>query len=156
MITSRKCYWKDIEIGRVFKMGSVSLEAAEIRAFAASFDPQPYHLDRDLAKSSIFGGLCASGWHVCALMMKLVSDCLDADRIPLLGSDQVPWLIWYSPVFEGDSISGDITITDKKIPGKVTDFGIITCDIVINNQINKKVMALTTNLMIEIGGQKDV
>mgnify|MGYP005659450495 CR=1 FL=1 len=101
MTTSGKCYWEDIEPGRVFETHAISLAAPEIRAFATSFDPQPYHLDRDLAEASLFGVLCASGWHVCALMMKLVSDHLAKEKIPLLGNDQVPWLRWFSPVFEG-------------------------------------------------------
>ncbi len=67
MATQTKTFWDDIETGRILKTGSVTLEAADIRVFAAKFDPQPYHLDRDAGKDSLFGGLCASGWHVSAL-----------------------------------------------------------------------------------------
>ena len=134
---------------------TIDLSATEIRAFAISFDLQPYHLDRDLAEASIFGGLCASGWHVCALMMKLVSDRFSVDQIPLLGSNQVPWLRWYRPVFEGDSIMGHITIIGKELPKPSSDYGLVSCDIIINNQRNIKVMELNTNLMVEIGEQKN-
>ncbi len=151
-----KCYWEDIEVGRVFETDAVSLVAAEIRAFASNFDPQPYHLDRDLAEASLFGGLCASGWHVCALMMKLISDRFAKDQIALLESNQVPWLKWHIPVFEGDSISGHITLTEKKAPDENADFGIVVSDIVVKNQKDKKVMSLNINLMIESRYQKDV
>ena len=75
----------------------------------------------------------ASGWHVCALTMKLVSDCLVEEKIPLLGSNQVPWLRWYSPVCEGDSILGQIKIIGKEAPNNATDHELIICDIIINN-----------------------
>lgn len=59
-----------------FLTGSMKMEATDIRSFAKKFDPQPYHLDREAGEASLFGGLCASGWHVTAVMMKLVSDQL--------------------------------------------------------------------------------
>ena len=77
MTDSTKLYFEDIETGMTFTTGSITIDAAEIRSFARKFDPQPYHLDRDAADASLFGGLCASGWHVCALMMRMLSDCLD-------------------------------------------------------------------------------
>ena len=64
----------------------MTLNAPNIKSFAKKYDPQPYHLDRDAAEASLFGGLCASGWHMTALMMKLISDELDAEKIPLLGT----------------------------------------------------------------------
>ncbi len=140
--------WEDIKLGIDFETDSINLTAVEIRNFASKFDPQPYHLDRDLAEASLFGGLCASGWHVCALMMKLVSDRLAQDRIPLLGSNHVPVLRWYLAVFEGDRISASITFKKKIKPKRKSNHGIIVSDIVVKNQNSKKVMVLTMNLMI--------
>jgi acyl dehydratase len=70
-------------------------------------------------------------------------------------SNQVPWLRWYRPVFEGDSIMGHITIIGKELPKPSSDYGLVSCDIIINNQRNIKVMELNTNLMVEIGEQKN-
>jgi acyl dehydratase len=67
MTTSPIIFWEDIKTGRVLETGSVTLNAADIRVFAEKFDPQPYHLDREAADASLFGGLCASGWHVSTL-----------------------------------------------------------------------------------------
>lgn len=148
MAPTDKTFWEDIEAGRVLETGSVTLNAADIRVFAEKFDPQPYHMDREAADASLFGGLCASGWHVSALMMKLVSDALESEQIPLIGSGEVSWLEWYRPAFDGDCLSAHVTIKDKSAAQNDTDHGLIECDITVHNQNEKKVMALSTYLMI--------
>jgi acyl dehydratase len=142
-------YWEDIDTGRVLKTGLLDIDAPGIRGFAEKFDPQPYHLDRDAAKASLFGGLCASGWHVSAMMMKLISEELIKENIALVGSRKVPWLEWYRPVFEGDTISATATITDKTEADGDADCGLIGFDIEVHNQNDKKVMALSAYLMVE-------
>jgi acyl dehydratase len=148
-LMQKTTFWEDIEIGRIFETGSVTLDVKAIRVFAENFDPQPYHLDPEAGKNSLFGGLCASGWHVTAIMMKLVSDQLAEEQIPLVGSGKVSWLEWYRPVFGGDSISAHVAIKDKSRPATETDHGLIECDIAIHNQEEIKVAALSTFLMIE-------
>ena len=155
MTTSAIIFWEDIETGRVLETDSVTLNAADIRVFAEKFDPQPYHLDREAADASLFGGLCASGWHVSALTMKLVSDKLESEEIPLIGSGEVSWLEWYRPAFDGDCLSAHVTITGTSRPENETDHGLIECDITVQNQNEKKVMALSTDLMIGRRGSAD-
>jgi len=142
-------YWEDIDTGRVLKTGLLDIDAPRIRGFAEKFDPQPYHLDRDAAEASLFGGLCASGWHVSAMMMKLISEELIKENIALVGSRKVPWLEWYRPVFEGDTISATATIADKTEADGDADCGLIGFDIEVHNQNDKKVMALSAYLMVE-------
>jgi acyl dehydratase len=142
-------FWEDIETGRVIETDRLDIDAAGIKNFAEKFDPQPYHLDRDAAEASLFGGLCASGWHVSAMMMKLVSSELVKENVCLVGSKKVPWLEWYRPVFEGDTISARATITDKTLDGEDADYGLIGFEIDVHNQNEKKVMALSAYLMIQ-------
>ncbi|MFT5486227.1 MAG: acyl dehydratase [Paracoccaceae bacterium] len=160
MTTPANIFWEDIEPGRVLETGSVTLNATDIRIFAEKFDPQPYHLDREAADASLFGGLCASGWHVSALMMKLVSDALASEHIPLIGSGEVSWLEWYRPAFDGDCLSAHVTISGKSRPENEnedeTDHGLIECDITVHNQNEKKVMAVSTFLMIARKGAANV
>ena len=73
-----------------FKTGSATINAAGVCSFASKFDPQPCHLNRDAADASLFGGFCASGWHVCALMMRMLSDCVDEAGLKMIGNDNVP------------------------------------------------------------------
>ncbi|MGZ5867929.1 MAG: MaoC/PaaZ C-terminal domain-containing protein, partial [Xanthobacteraceae bacterium] len=67
-----KLYFEDFSVGDVAEYGDTLVTAEEIKAFAADFDPQPMHLDEEAAKKTIVGGLCASGWHTCCLMMRMV------------------------------------------------------------------------------------
>ena len=67
-------YFEDFAAGEVFELGSTTVSEAEIVAFAKEYDPQPFHVDRDAAERSMFGGIIASGWHTCALTMRLMVD----------------------------------------------------------------------------------
>ena len=67
-------YFEDVQIGQAFRTASCIVTAEEIRAFAAQFDPQPFHVDADVARASMFGGLIASGWHTAAITMRLMLD----------------------------------------------------------------------------------
>ena len=89
MATPAKTFSEDIEIGRVLETGSMKMEATDIRSFAKKFDPQTYHFDREAGEASLFDGLCASGSHVAAVMMKLVSDQLAREEIPLIGRGEL-------------------------------------------------------------------
>lgn len=65
-------YFDDLKVGDRFTTGEHALDAAQIQAFATAFDPQPFHLDDEAAKGTLFGGLAASGWHTAAITMKLM------------------------------------------------------------------------------------
>ncbi len=69
-----RLYLDDLEAGQRFSSGSHTMDAAQIKAFAAQFDPQPFHLDDEAAKGTLFGGLAASGWHTAAITMRLLVD----------------------------------------------------------------------------------
>ena len=67
-------YWDDYEVGQKFPLGSTSFTEQEIVDFARQFDPQPFHIDPEAAKQSIYGGIIASGWHIASKMMRLFVD----------------------------------------------------------------------------------
>ena len=71
-MTSRRLYLDDLHVGQRFVSDPHRLDAEQIKAFAAEFDPQPFHLDEEAAKKSLFGGLAASGWHTAALSMRML------------------------------------------------------------------------------------
>ena len=142
-------YWEDIIIPTRLITQHKQISVQEIKHFAATFDPQPYHLDRDAAKESLFGGLCASGWHVCAIMMRLLSDTMEQDSIQFLGNEEIPGLKWLLPVFEDDQVQADITFTQKAPAMNGADFGTVDAEIKVKNQHDKVVMALTATLMIK-------
>jgi acyl dehydratase len=141
-------YCADIEVGEVFETHPITLTRRDILAFAADFDPQPYHLDPEAADASIFGGLCASGWHVTAVMMRLLTDAFVASGIDLLGASGVSRLRWRKPVFAEDSLTATITVSDSQPPADKSPFGSIGCDVQVFNQHAEPVIALSTTLMI--------
>ena len=141
-------YWQDLESGQNFKTGVIHLSDQDILKFAAEFDPQPYHLDSAAAKESIFGGLCASGWQVCALLNRLLLDTFKQQEIAFIGIHSIPQLRWKVPVFAGSSLSATLEITDcNTLPGDVKT-GTVDCDIALFNQ--DKVLAMSQQCVLLI------
>lgn len=89
-----KYYWEDFNAGERQQLGSFSLSKEEIIEFAAKYDPQPFHLDDEAAKDSLFGGLVASGWHTCCMTMRLMVDSYlgEAASLGAPGLDELRWL----------------------------------------------------------------
>ena len=86
----------------------------EIVAFAAEFDPQPMHLDEAAASATLLGGLAASGWHTCCLLMRMIADgyVLDSNALGAAGIDEVRWL---KPLRPGMQIRVRATVLDKRV-----------------------------------------
>ena len=89
-----KLHWEDFKPGAVAIYGPRLVTREEIVAFAAEFDPQPMHLDEAAASATILGGLGASGWHTCCLLMRMIADgfLLDSSRWAAPGIEEVRWL----------------------------------------------------------------
>lgn len=141
-------YWQDLELGSEFLTDSITLSAANIIDFATDFDPQPYHLNPQVAAESIFGGHCASGWQVCALMMRLLVDALERERIVSAGNTDVESLRWFIPVFAEDSLTAHITISGKSESAEHPEYGLAHFDVDVTNQHAKSVIKLTTRMLI--------
>ena len=98
---SDRLHFEDFHAGQVFSLGTHRLTADQIIDFAKEFDPQPQHLDPEAAKSSILGGLAASGWHLCALCMRMTVDGLFV-RCASMGAPGVEEVQWRRPAYAGD------------------------------------------------------
>ena len=117
-----KLYWEDFAVGEVRDLGTIRPTREEIIAFAQQFDPQPFHLDEEAARASVFGGLCASGWHTCGLAMRLmVTNFLQ--ETASLGSPGLESLKWLKPVFPGDTLRLKSTVMETKPMSKRPDVG---------------------------------
>ena len=95
---------------------AIALDEQSIIDFAQNFDPQPYHLDRNAADASIFGGLCASGWQVGALASRLTGEALMSAGVPYITTTQVNQLRWLRPTFVDDQLIAHI-VFDKPTTG---------------------------------------
>jgi len=105
-------YWEDFAVGEVIELGSCAITEAEVLAFARKYDPQPFHVDPEAARRSIFGGLIASGWHTCALLMRLSVDAARRDGAAATGSPGLDSCRWLKPVRPGDVLTGSTEVLE--------------------------------------------
>jgi acyl dehydratase len=134
-------YWEDLQPNSVRELGTISVTAEEIKDFAEEFDPQPFHLDELAGRRSLFGGLCASGWHTCALAMRLtVDNFLNASSS--LGSPGVDNLRWLKPVYPNDRLTLVHTILEAKPSRKRKDIGLVFSRWEMVNQSGDKVLTM--------------
>ncbi len=117
-------YFDDFEIGEVIDLGKTSATAEQIIDFARQFDPQPFHLDAVAAKDSIFGGLVASGWHTCSLIMRQLVDHLLSDSASL-GSPGMDEVRWIKPLRPDMVMSVRFTVQDLKASRSKPDRGVV-------------------------------
>jgi acyl dehydratase len=103
-------YLEDLQVGQRFVTGSHVISENEIRAFAAQFDPQPFHLDDAAAKRSIFGGLAASGWHTAAITMRLLVESGPRLAGGIIGSHG--YITWLQPTRPGDVLTAESEVLD--------------------------------------------
>lgn len=136
-----RLYWEDLYVGRVIELGTREVSREEVIEFARRYDPQPFHTDAEAAKQSIYGGLIASGWHTCALAMRMLCDGL-LRHCPSLGSPGVDSIRWLRPVRPGDTLRTRMTIADSRASRSKPDRGIVNCKWEIHNQDGELVMTM--------------
>ena len=134
-------YWEDLQPGSVRELGSVTVSAEEMKEFAEQFDPQPFHIDEAAGKRSIFGNLCASGWHTCALAMKLTVENFLNDSASM-GSPGLESLRWLKPVYPGDTLTLKHTIMESRPLRKRLDTGLVRSMWEMSNQNGETVMQM--------------
>jgi len=137
-----RIYFEDFIPGTTETYGPRTVTREEILAFATEFDPQPMHIDEEAAKKTMLGGLSASGWHTCALMMRILCDGL-ISRSSSMGAPGVDEVKWLKPVRPGDSLSARVTVLDKREPKSRPDMGFVQmrCDLL--NQHGEIVLEAT-------------
>ena len=116
-------YFENFSPGQVFALGPYEVTRDEVIAFAEEFDPQPFHLDEDAAKASILGGLCASGWHTCAMIMRMLCDSFVC-RMASLGSNGLDEVKWVKPVYAGETLAGTAAVLETRRSSKNPAVGI--------------------------------
>lgn len=126
-------YFEDLPNGKILDLGEKHVTREEIVAFASEFDPQPHHLDDEAAKQSILGGLSASGWHTCAMMMRLLVDGL-AVRAASMGSPGIEEVRWMKPVRPGDVLRMRGEVTSARVSKSRPDMGIVDIEWTLHNQ----------------------
>jgi acyl dehydratase len=118
-------YFEDLLPGREFDLGTVTIDRDEMIAFAQRFDPQPFHVDEQAGKESIFGQLAASGWYTSSLWMRAYVDHV-LSRAASLGSPGGDEVAWPAPVFAGDELTFSLVIDDARRSKSRPTMGLVT------------------------------
>jgi len=138
---AKRYYWEDFTAGRVIPLGSKTVTRDEVLAFAAAYDPQPFHLDDAAAEASLFKRLSASGWHTCAMTMRLMCDGYLNDSAGL-GSPGVDELRWLKPVYPGDTLSAEMTVLESRVMKSKPHVGLVLSRWRVFNQHGEDVMTM--------------
>ena len=141
-----RLYLEDLYVGQRFTSGSRALDEAQLKAFAGQFDPQPFHLDDEAAKSTLFVGLAASGWHTAAITMRLQVEggLLIAGGIVSAGGE----MSWPRPTRPGDILHVESEVVDITPSRSRPDRGIATVRSETRNQHGEVVQSLTAKLVV--------
>ena len=133
---------EDYPVGSVYEFGSITVNEDDIIDFARRFDPQVFHTDPEAAKTTIYGGLIASGWHTAGIMMRLIVDhYLASERS--LGSPGIDELRWTRPVRTGDELSIRVTVKEANRSRSKPDRGVLRSFVEVLNQDRE--IVLTAN-----------
>ncbi len=141
-----KLYWEDFQPGAVAVYGPRLVTREEIVAFAAEFDPQPMHLDEAAASATLLGGLGASGWHSCCLLMRMIADgfILDSSSMGSPGIDEVRW---FKPLRPRTRISVRSTVVETRESRSRPEMGMVKFKFEIFDDAETTLTVLITTLM---------
>jgi acyl dehydratase len=148
-------YLEDFAVGQTFGSGRLRVDKDQIKAFAAEFDPQPFHLDEEAARDTIFRGLAASGWHTAALTMRLLveSEIEPAGGIVGAGFDEFRWP---RPVRPGDELHIESEVLEVRPSRSRSNQGLIKVRTTTLNQNDETVQVQIANLIVPRRQSADV
>jgi acyl dehydratase len=140
-------YFEDLAVGQKFASDRLTVTAGEITAFAARYDPQPFHLDDSAAKQTVFGGLAASGWHTAALTMRLIvgGEFRPAGGILGFGGE----LCWLKPVRPDDELRVEAEILETRTSQSRPAQGLVKVRVSTFNQHDDLVQTFTPTLLVD-------
>ena len=144
---SEALFLEDFTPGREFRTDGATITEAQILDFALAFDPQPFHLDVEAAKQSIFGGLIASGFHTMALTFLLFAQTR-ALAACSLGSPGVDELRWLRPVRPGDTLRAIVRVVEQRPSTSKADRGLVRLQWTTLNQSGEPVLTMTSMQLV--------
>jgi acyl dehydratase len=142
-----KLYWEDFEPGAVAVYGPRLVTREEIVAFAAEFDPQPMHLDEAAASATLLGGLGASGWHSCSLLMRMIADgfVLNSSSMGSPGIDDIRWL---RPLRPGTRVRVRATVVETRASKSRPEMGMVKFLFEMIDETEVPLTSVSTTLMM--------
>lgn len=142
-------HYEDFAVGQEIALGPYHVSRDEIVGFAREFDPQPFHLDEEAAKASVLGGLAASGWHNCAILMRMMADAY-VNRTAGMGSPGMAEVKWLKPVYAGETLVGKMTVLSRRTSAKRPELGILECRWEMFNDTGEMKVAQTGTAFVRV------
>jgi acyl dehydratase len=139
--------FEDFPPGHFGTFGPRRVTREEILTFATEFDPQPMHLDEEAAKRSMLNGLAGSGWHLCAIMMRMLFDGF-IGRTASLGSPGVNELRWLAPLRPDDELMLDVDVAEARISKSRPETGIVTFKATVRNATGQVLCEIVTPIIV--------
>lgn len=127
-------YFEDLEPGSTASFGGYQVTREEVIDFARKYDPQPFHLSDEAAAQTHFGRISASGWHTCAMVMRMMVDNITERKQAGLGSPGLDELRWLRPVYPGDTLRVETTLIDKTPSRSRPEMGSFHSQVKVFNQ----------------------
>ena len=136
----------DLKVGQRFTSGTHAIDEEQIKAFAKQFDPQPFHLDAEAAKDTLFEGLVASGWHTAAITMRLLVE----SGLPIAGGlvGAGGEIAWPKPTRPGAVLHVESEILELRPSRSRPDRGLATVRNETRNQLGETVQLFTAKLVV--------
>ncbi len=143
-------FFEDLEVGAKASFGRYEVTRDEVIEFARKYDPQAFHLDDAAAAKTHFGRLSASGWHTCAMVMRMLVDNMDSRKQAGLGSPGQDELRWLKPVYPGDVLRIETELTEKTRSRSRPEMGSMRSIIQVYNQNDVMVMSMKSIGLIRV------
>ena len=143
-------YYEDIEVGSTSSFDSYAVTREEVIEFASRYDPQPFHLDDEAAAKTHFGKLSASGWHTCAMTMRMLVESNSVIKKASLGSPGIDNLRWKRPVYPGDTLSCEAKVLEKRRSRSRPEMGIFKTHVRVKNQNGVEVLEMVSNGLVAV------
>lgn len=144
-----KIWFEDFKPGVFAEYGPRIVTREEILSFAAEYDPQPMHLDEEAARHTMLGGLSASGWHTCCLMMRMIADGFILNSSSM-GANAVDDVRWHAPVRPGDALTVRATVLDTRASRSRPEMGIVSMQFEVFTGAGLRVMTMKSPLMMAL------
>ena len=135
-------YFEDLEEGSTASFGRYEVTREEVIEFASKYDPQPFHLSDEAAAQIHFGRISASGWHTCAMVMRMMVDNITERKQAGLGSPGLDELRWLRPVYPGDTLRVETTLIDKTASRSRPEMGSFRSEVKVFNQNDELVATM--------------
>jgi acyl dehydratase len=143
-------YFEDMEVGAKHSFGNYDVTRDEVVEFATKYDPQAFHLDDEAAAKTYFGKVSASGWHTCAMTMRMLVDDMTGKKFASLGSPGVDEIRWLRPVYPGDSLHCESELIEKRQSSSKPEMGSYRSKVAVINQDDQAVMTMITIALIRV------